>query len=335
MSIRNSGLPHPRYRGAKAVVLGASGFIGRWVAKALCEAGAQVTLLVRDRSAGARIFNEIGISGDVVELDLQTNPGSLGKLFRRVRPSILFNLAAYGVDRSERDESAAHAINTELVRTLCIALEGTQDGNWAGQQLVHVGSALEYGMIGGDLAEDSVPNPTTLYGQSKLKGTQVLTDTCRASGVRGVTVRLFSVYGPGEHSDRLLPSLMAAALAQRPVQLTDGQQLRDFTYVEEVAEGLLRIGVMECSPGAVVNLASGRLVSVREFIEIAASVLEMAPGQLEFGAIATRTDEMAHGPVSTERLRRAANWVPTMGIRTGIRRALELTRILHEGGRVF
>jgi len=313
---------YARYKGARAVVLGASGFIGRWVARALNAGGAELTLVVRDRSTGVKIFDEYGIRGDIQELNLQWQAELLGDLFHRIRPSIVFNLAGYGVDRNEREESSAYAINENLVKTLCTSLAGKQASDWTGQQLIHVGSALEYGAIGGDLAENSVPRPTSLYGQSKLAGTNTMTDGCVDNGVRGVTARLFSVYGPGEHGDRLLPSLVAAATANHSLRLTEGKQQRDFTFVEEVAEGLLRIGMMERAPGPVVNLASGQLVSVRTFIEIAANLLSMSPQQLQYGALPVRREEMTHGPVSNTLLLRGVNWVPTVDVRTGIGRTL-------------
>jgi UDP-glucose 4-epimerase len=312
-----------RYEGCKVAMLGATGFIGRWVARALCESKAQLTLVVRDASVAAGIFGAYGISGEIVEMDLQAEAEELGGLFRRIKPCVVFNLAAYGVERGQSDSSIAYAINNELVSVLCTSLAGTLDSGWAGQQLVHVGSALEYGEIGGDLAEDSVPHPTTLYGQSKLEGTLNVTRICQASGVRGVTARLFTVFGPGEHGGRLLPSLMEAAATQNSLPLTKGRQLRDFTYVEEVAEGLLRIGVSECPPGSVLNLASGQLVSVREFVEVAADELEISSQQLDFGAIPTRAEEMAHGPVSNSKLQAATTWVPELDVRAGIRRTMK------------
>ncbi len=335
-SISSSGPAFSRYKGCKVAVLGAAGFIGRWVARALCESGAQLTLIVRDRGTAAKVFGEYGISGDIVELDLQTVSGELSSLIARIRPGIIFNLTAYGVERHQRQPSTAYEINKELVETLCAAMAGVMDPAWTGQQLVHVGSALEYGEIGGDLAEDSTPRPTTLYGLSKLAGTQAVAGICPTNGVRGVTARLFTVYGPGEQSGRLLPSLMKAALENDSLPLTSGRQMRDFTYVEEVAEGLLRIGLAQCAPGTVLNLASGRLVSVREFARIAADLLAMSSEQLEFGALPTRTEEMAHEPVSNARLRRLLGWVPTLDVQAGVGRTLDFLgpeKSISNGGR--
>jgi nucleoside-diphosphate-sugar epimerase len=72
-----------------------------------------------------------------------------------------------------------------------------------------------------------------------------------------------------------------------------------------------------------VNLATGRLTSVRSFAETAAQVLSVPPERLEFGAIPTRAEEMEHAEVTVERLRRMIGWVPSTAIEDGIRRTLD------------
>jgi UDP-glucose 4-epimerase len=310
--------PLAQYHGIKAIVLGASGFIGRWVARALSECGADVFLVVRDQLAAGKIFSTYGIDGEVCRLDLRDGE-AVGKLFARVRPAIIFNLAGYGVDRLERDEETAYCINTQLVQTICEMLPKSKEAESTGQQIIHVGSALEYGEIDGDLDEDSSPHPTTLYGKSKLAGTNLLTRCCREQGIKGLTVRLFTVYGPGEHAGRLLPSLLEAADTGQPVSLTAGVQRRDFTYVGDVANGLLRLGLTATTePGDVVNLATGQLTSVRSFVEAAASILGIPSDKLRFDSRPTRAEEMQHSAVTIERLRQLTGWAPPTSVADGI-----------------
>lgn len=314
------------YWGIRAAVLGASGFIGRWVTTQLARHGAKVYLVVRKRRTVEVISRKYALEGEIVEQDLSDGEAT-SALLHKIRPSIIFNLAGYGVDRSERDERKAYQINAELVLALCETIAGSRDDKWRGQDIVHVGSALEYGAIDGSLEEDSIPNPTTLYGGSKLAGTSFLSRCSRAYGIKGVTARLFTVYGPGEHSGRLLPSLLAAARSGRPIRLTAGDQVRDFTYVEDVAEGLLRIGLATAMPGAVVNLATGRLTPVRSFVETAAGILRIPYEALQFGMIPTRPEEMQHRPLTLARLRELTSWVPPTGIAEGIRKTLEFKTV--------
>ena len=289
------------------MLLGASGFIGRWVARALARQGAALILPMRRAGPDDGILARRGIHGERIELDLTDTP-RLAELIRQREPAIVFNLAGYGVDRSERDEALSHRINAQLVEVLCDALRRPASG-WGGIRLVHAGSALEYGAIGGNLDEAAAPNPTTVYGRTKLAGTQAVV-RAHATGLKAVTARLFTVYGAGEHPGRLLPMLLAARGAHDPIPLTAGLQRRDFTYVEDAAEGLLRLGILEAVPHPILNLATGRLHSVREFTEIAAGVLGIARARLSFGALPTRPEEMSHDPVTTDRLRGTTGWVP-------------------------
>ena len=86
-----------------------------------------------------------------------------------------------------------------------------------------------------------------------------------------------------------------------------------------MVEGLLRLGVRPAPPEALVNLATGRLHTVREFAERAAAVLGFDASLLGFGDIPARSDEMFHGPVQISRLESCLSWHPTTSIDRGIR----------------
>ena len=309
------------YQQRKVIILGSTGFIGRWVARALSLQSANLFLFVRDPAGAEQLFTKYEIRGKVCASEL-ADLERVKKEIEAIQPQVIFNLAGYGVDRSERDEAQSYRINAELVAVLCEALAGIPADNWHGQRLVHVGSALEYGEIHGDLDESSEPLPTTLYGKSKLAGTSKLAGCCQALSLAGITARLFTVYGPGEHPTRLLPSLLQAARGDEDLPLTGGEQKRDFTYVEDVAEGLLRLGAARSEPGGIVNLATGILTPVKSFILTAAEILGLSSGRLKFGVLPSRLEEMEHDPVSIEKLMRLLGWKPETTIPLGIRKTL-------------
>jgi nucleoside-diphosphate-sugar epimerase len=101
--------------------------------------------------------------------------------------------------------------------------------------------------------------------------------------------------------------------------MTNGLQQRDFTYVGDVADGLVRAAVQPRIPWPIVNLATGRLHSVREFVAEAERALGLVPGRFQFGALPTRPDEMAHAAVTVERARQWLGWVPSTSIADGVR----------------
>jgi nucleoside-diphosphate-sugar epimerase len=310
-----------RYRGVPAMILGATGFVGRWVARELATHGAELLLVARDTSALERIAAEYRFTGRIWCADL-SDPALIAGLVRGLRPGVVFNLAGYGVDRSERDEAESETLNIGLVETLLETLHTHRGSNWSGQALVHTGSALEYGMNGGRLAEDAPAVPHTLYGRHKLAATERIAAFAARHALPAVTARLFTVYGPGEHAGRLLPTLLDA-MRGADVQLSPGRQKRDFTYIGDVAEGLCRLGIAGCRPGEVVNLATGRLTTVRDFVEIACDSLAIRPQRLDFGAIGTRPDEMPHESVSIERLRQLTGWTPPHSIADGVKKTAQ------------
>ena len=306
------------YRNVRVVVFGATGFIGSWVSQYLSAAGSELHLVVRDSLNARKKFTQLGIKGTIWDADL-SDLQQAQDILQKLQPAVIFNLAGYGVDRTERNEQRAYQINARLVETIAQTLLKIPNQRWQGMNLIHVGSALEYGDIGGDLLETSTPNPTTLYGRSKLKGTLIVKKYGQMDGTKGVTARLFMVYGPGEHQGRLLPSLIKAANTNEPISFTAGYQKRDFEYVGDVAEGLLRIGVANVPQGEIINLATGKLTSVRQFSEKAADILSIPRDRLDFGALPDRSEEMNHDPVNIHRLVQHTGWKPTTSIADGIR----------------
>ncbi len=314
------------YRGVPILVTGGSGFIGRWVARALCDAGARLTLAVRDRRRLAPELVSPAIT--VVECDLG-QPGGARRVVLAARPAIVFNLAGYGVSRDERDPVLFQRVNAGLAAEIAAALADTET-DWPGIRLVHTGSALEYGRAP-TLDEAAKPAPDTDYGRAKLAATNAVAAARRVLGIPALTARLFTVFGPGERPGRLFPTLLAARRTSGRIALSSGTQSRDWTYVEDVADGLLRLGALSAGDvlrgghpfdAPAINLAAGRLTSVMAFVKLAAREMGIAEERLGFGDQDHLPEEMFHPPVRNERLLAATGWTPPPSPDAGIARAL-------------
>jgi nucleoside-diphosphate-sugar epimerase len=314
------------YRGVPALVLGGAGFIGAWTVRTLRARGAAVTVTDKDEGRATAALGDARREVRVIIADLG-RPGAASEVIDAVRPAVVFNLAGYGVDRSERNPDLMERLNAQLVAELCAHLASERYRGWPGLRLVHVGSAAEYGRLEGPVREDADPDPTTDYGRTKLQGTRFVEACCATSQLPAVVARPFTVYGPGEHSARLLPDLLRTGRTGARLGLTSGRQRRDFTYVEDVAEGLLRLGCRAAGTSRIVNLATGRSASVRDFAETAAAVLGFDAALLDFGALPDRDDEMWHGDVDVRRLRNLTSWSPPTPIADGIRRSWEFSDV--------
>lgn len=164
--------------GLRALVLGASGFIGAEVLRCLHRLGVEVVASGRTKPRTGPASNS---SVEFLRADL-AEVGRGVSLVEQARPDWVLNLCGYGVDRSERDPDLARRINAELPLELAEGLARLREGvrTRLPARLLHVGSALEYGVQGGDLAEESVPRPTTLYGITKLAGTEALAERSKS-----------------------------------------------------------------------------------------------------------------------------------------------------------
>lgn len=300
------------------MILGAGGFIGSCMQHALVKAGAHVTAVFRPGhfQPGAEF------TGSVVYCDLRDSE-ALRREVCTATPNVVFNMAGYGVYPAQTDAGLANRINRDMIATLVDAVATLGDGDWTGAKIVHAGSAAEYGDAGGDLRENSEALPSTLYGRTKLAGTMLLAERCAVHSIPSVAARLFTVYGPGERAGRLVPTLISAAINEEPIPLTNGIQRRDFVHVDDSVSAMMRLGTVAVGAGEIVNVATGTLHSVREFVEIAATVLSIAPERLRFGAIPERAGEMRHSAVSIAKLEDLTGWRPSITPAEGINRTRE------------
>ena len=313
------------FNGANVVLTGATGFIGRAVWDRLARAQANVFAVARDEAALRSIGEEYSLPATPLIADL-ARPDQFLDAIRELRPDVIINTAGYGVAPDERASDVAEMLNAQLPGWIAQAAAENQQATWRGQAFVHVGSGFEYGSVDGPVDEHTAAHPQNNYAETKLRGTEAVSRVREQTGLRCTTARVFTVYGPGEHPHRLLPSLLRAAHAKQPVDLTAGLQERDFTFVGDVAEGILRLAIARDVP-PVVNVATGRSTSIRAFAEEVLRAAGAPPDLVNFGAIPTRPDEVRQGPVATAQLMAVTGWVPKTSVADGIRATVEAYQV--------
>jgi len=241
---------------ARALVTGATGFIGTHVVAALLARGLEVTALCRDpeRAAAWPLAGQVKlVRGDLADLA----PAQLEELAGHDR---ILHLA-WGELGNFKSE--AH-VTEVLPRHLDFLTRLVERG---ARHLLVAGTCLEYGLVGGALAEDLEPKPVTAYGRAKDALRRALEPLCAAHGVVFQWARLFYMHGPGQSEKSLLSQLDRAITAgAESFDMSGGEQLRDYLPVAEVADILARVALQDAVTGPI-NCASGRPVTVRALVE--------------------------------------------------------------------
>jgi nucleoside-diphosphate-sugar epimerase len=270
----------------RALVAGGGGFVGSALVGALAAAGHDVSVMTTGERA---------LPSPVRTLRLDRwHPSYVLEAESTPRYDWIFNAAAYGVDPSQTDATAARLANAEL--PLAFVDLARRAGARA---LVHVGSCFEYAEPAErrPLRESDPLETVKTYAVSKVAGSLAVVEAARLNGVNAIVARLFGVYGAGERPWRLLPSIHDRLVRGQPVPLSEGSQVRDYLHIADVAAGLMALAAaISETPRApsIVNLCSGAEITVRRFAETLADGLGAPRELLQFGAIPMRSREIAY-----------------------------------------
>jgi nucleoside-diphosphate-sugar epimerase len=286
----------------RILVTGATGFLGSHIV-------ARARLQGRDTIATSRAAR-----AGITPLDVHDST-SLAMTMSALRPTIVVNCAAYGVNYAEQDFEAALGVNVHgALRLLEVAAE------CGARRFVHIGSCSEYGSKLGRISEDAGLAPTASYGATKAAATILLMERARDLGLQLIVARAFGMWGPREAGYRLVPQIIAACLSRSRLALTPCDVIRDYTYVEDMADDILALAVHpELPPQAVINVGSGESVVLREFVLKIAGLLD-GEHLMDFDALPHRPTEMPSLVANVARLQGALGRRPRTAIEDGIER---------------
>jgi len=290
----------------RVLVTGATGFIGRHALAPLGERGFELHAVTSGEpatDAQARWHR-----ADLLD------PADRARIAREAGASHLLHLAWY----TQPGDYWESGHNDRWVEASLALLEEFRTAG--GRRAVIAGSCAEYEWSRPRLSEATTPlRPATRYGRAKDHLRAGAEELGRREGLEVVWGRLFFLYGPGEHPQRLVPSVTRALLAGEPARTTDGSQRRDFLFAPEAADAFAALVDSEFS-GAV-NVASGESVSVRDVVEL----IGRATGRrelIELGAIPRPLDDPPELVADTSLLRERVGWRPRVGLAEGIERTV-------------
>jgi UDP-glucose 4-epimerase len=259
----------------KVLVTGGAGFIGSNLIRTLLERGDDVRVL-DNFSTGSRA-NLADLAGEIelVEGELRS--------YERVHAAtrgveVVFHEGALpSVPRSVHDPLTTGAVNVE--GTLNVLLAARDEGV---RRVVFASSSSIYGNSGQlPRIETQSPDPISPYAVSKLAAERYCVSFSRVYPLETVALRYFNVFGPNQDPTSqyaaVVPRFITAIADERPVPVYgDGEQRRDFTYVANVVEANLLAAEAENVSGAVINVATGRGVSVNQLADAIGAMLGVA-----------------------------------------------------------
>ena len=251
---------------ASYLVTGGAGFIGSHLAEELLRRGHRVRVVDSMITGKATNLQHIQ-AAEFVEGDLAEAP--VAERAAAGMDYVLHQAAIPSVPRSVEDPVASNRAN--ITATLNILVAARAAGV---KRLVYAGSSSAYGDTPTlPKREDMPPNPLSPYALQKLVGEQYCRMFTQLYGFPTVSTRYFNVFGPrqdpGSPYSGVISLFASALLAGRqPIIYGDGEQTRDFTYIANVVDGVLRASEAPKASGEVINVATGLRISLNELLRV-------------------------------------------------------------------
>jgi nucleoside-diphosphate-sugar epimerase len=306
------------------LVTGGAGFIGSHLVEALLKRGATVRVL--DSMATGRPTNLVPFQADIELLQADIRDRDAVGAAVRGCDVVLHHAALPSVQRSVEDPLLSNDINVNGTLNLLTAARA------AGvQRVVFASSSSVYG----DTpilpkVETMAPAPLSPYAVSKLAGERYCLVWSAVYGLPAIALRYFNVFGPRQDpaSDyaAVIPRFATAMLAGRaPTIYGDGEQSRDFTYVQNVVEANLMAANAPASVSGAFNIAAGDRISL---LELVARINQLIGSDIQPIHAAAKPGDVRHSQAGIEAVGAALGWEPSVSFDEGLRRTVEHFRAL-------
>jgi nucleoside-diphosphate-sugar epimerase len=310
-----------------ALVTGAAGFIGSHLTDSLLADGHEVTAIdsfTDYYDVGIKHGNTEGFrthpACTFVEGDLRT--ADLERLLEPI--DVVFHQAGQpGVRLSWGDGFAVYndlnVLSTQRLLEAC-RTTGIDRFVYASSSSVY-GNAVRY-----PTAETDLPQPMSPYGVTKLAGEHLCVLYARQWGVPTVALRYFTVYGPRQRPDMAFHRLARAALTGEAFPLYGtGDQIRDFTYVDDVVEANRLAAMVDLEPGTVMNIAGGGAARLGDLIDLAG---ELAGREVVLDRQPVAPGDVARTGGTIDRATDLLGWKPATEVADGLRAEIDWMRVI-------
>ena len=306
---------------AEVLITGGAGFIGSNLTEALLKKGCFVRVL-DNFSTGKRenlVFDKEYSSLDIFEGDI-CDLSTCQKAMRNVE--YVFHQAALpSVQRSVENPQVSNAINVGGTLNILLA---ARDGKV--KRVIYASSSSVYGDTPTlPKHEEMNPHPLSPYALQKYVGEQYCRIFHELYGLDTISLRYFNIFGPKQDPNSLysavIPKFIDALVHDRPPTIFgDGEQSRDFTYIENVVQANLLAMSAERLHGEAINIACGKRTSLNQLLIILKEILGSARSPVYEEP---RKGDVRHSLADIRRGKEVINYAPTVGIEMGLKKTIE------------
>jgi|TARA_B110000211_G_scaffold213031_1_gene253144 UDP-glucose 4-epimerase len=186
---------------------------------------------------------------------------------------------------------------------------------------VQIGSSLEYGKLKSPHLEKSNCVPISNYAKAKYASTKFLLDLYAKYSFPTTVLRLYQVYGPGQDFNRFIPLIIKGCLSNKKFPCSNGDQYRDFIYIDDVVEAIIKILKSNSVNGKILNIGSGKCTQIKKIIKKIQTFVKQ--GLPQFGKIKLRKEENYKTFPSIKKAKILLNWKPKISFDEGLLKTIK------------